>query len=290
MAQNVATIKPNSIAAVRAELNGPKMREQLSVALPNPKVLDRFNRNAITAISNNPDLLNADRRSLFASIMSAAQLGLMFDGFLGEGYLVTFKGKVQFIPGYRGLLKLARQSGEISSIDVDTIHEKDKVTLIAGDESRFNIEVDWRDRGEIIGAYAIAHFKDGGLQRAIMSLEEMERIRRAAFSGNSPAWKNHPGEMYKKTCFKRLSKMLPLSTEAQNALGMSDAADTGQIANLDGGSIIGEPDHDIGQNEPTRQRQTRLDRLAEEQSPAIDAEHEEIPGDDVPPPDENDLV
>lgn len=263
---NVVAAKPaKPIDIIRAELNGPKMREQLSMALPAHVNIDRFNRVAITAISQNPSLLDADRRSLFASCMTAAQLGLVTDGVLGEAYLVPYKGKVQLIPGYRGLLKLVRQSGEISSVDVDTIHENDKVTLIAGDESRFSIETDWRDRGEVIGAYAIAHFKDGGRQRAIMTLEQIEAIRKAAPSANSPAWKNHYGEMAKKTAFRRLAKMLPLSTEAQNALGVEDAHDAGRTARIEAGALI-EDQSEEAASPPAAGRASRLDRLAAEAS------------------------
>lgn len=275
---NVATIPPAQ--AIRAELYSPHMTEEFGRVMPDAKALERFKRTAWSTISRNPDLLNSDRRSLFSSIMDAAQLGLVVDGFLGEGYLVTFKGKVQFLPGYRGLLKLARQSGEISSIDVDTIHENDKVTLRSGDVSQFSIETNWQDRGEIIGAYAICHFKDGGIQRAIMSLAEIEKIRKAAFSGNSPAWRNSYGEMAKKTCFRRLAKMLPLSTEAQKALGLEDAVDEGKTARVDGDAIVTE---DSPQDTPPpRQRRSRLDALAE--AAPVDVESEPVEQDDVPPP------
>lgn len=283
------------IDVVRAHLNAGPMREQLSMALPKHVSVDRFNRVAITAISQTPSLLDADRRSLFAACVTAAQLGLVTDGVLGEAYLVPYKGKVQLIPGYRGILKLVRQSGDISSVDVDTIHENDKVELVSGDESRFTIETDWRNRGEIIGAYAVAHFKDGGRQRALMTLEEIEAIRKASPSGNSPAWKNHYGEMAKKTVFRRLAKMLPLSTEAAHALGVNDAADAGRVANVDNGVLVDEETGEV--TEAPKQRQSRLDRLAPvPQKPTdvspepIDAESEEMPRDDVPPPTEEDLV
>ena len=294
MANNVVPAKPaKPIDVIRAELNG-RMRPQLEMALPKHVSVEKFNRVALTAISQNPTLLDADRRSLFAACVTAAQLGLVTDGVLGEAYLVPYKGKVQLIPGYRGLLKLVRQSGEISSVDVDTIHENDEVNLVAGDESRFEVKTDWRNRGEVIGAYAIAHFKDGGRQRAIMTFEEIEAIRKASPSGNSPAWKNHYGEMAKKSVFRRLAKMLPLSTEAQHALGVQDAHDAGKIANVSDGVIVDEETGEVTERPEPRQRQSRLDRLAEDQAPAddgvVDAEAEEIPGGEVPPPNEQDLM
>src|SRR4051812_6061674 len=90
-------VKP--IDLVRQQLNLPSMREQLQMALPAGVSLDKFLRVAITALQQNPELLSMDRNSLFASIVTAAQLGLMPDAQLGEAYFVPFKGKVQLIAG-----------------------------------------------------------------------------------------------------------------------------------------------------------------------------------------------
>lgn len=229
----VATQRPaRPIDVLRAEITSPGMRNQFTMALPAHVPVERFTRVAVTAIAQNPDLLNADRNSLFAACMMAAQLGLVTDGVLGQAYLVPYKGRVQLIPGYRGLLQLARQSGEISAIDVDTIHENDDVEYVMGDESRFVVRPSWGDRGAIRGAFAIAKFRDGGLQRAVMTVDEIEAIRKRAPSGNSPAWKDSYGEMCKKTAFRRLAKMLPLTTEAQRALGVADAADAGRESRI----------------------------------------------------------
>ena len=132
-------LKP--IEEFRGGLN--RMDEQLVMALPRHVDVDRFKRIAVTAVQQNPDLLKADRSSLFGACVTAAQLGLVTDGVLGQAYLVPYKGKVQLIPGYKGLLALVRQSGEISSIDVDTIHENDQVEYVMGDDSRLTIRPNW---------------------------------------------------------------------------------------------------------------------------------------------------
>jgi len=248
-------LKP--IEEFREGLN--RMNEQLATALPRHVDVDRFKRIAVTAVQQNPDLLKADRRSLFEACVTAAQIGLVTDGILGQAYLVPYKGKVQLIPGYKGLLTLVRQSGEISSIDVDTIHENDEVEYVMGDESRLTIRPNWRERGAIIGAYAIARFKDGGIQRALMTKEEIDRIRNASPGKNSPAWREHYGEMAKKTVFRRLCKMLPLSTEAQAAVAVDEQAAAGRVARVDDGIVVvnePEPEAEEQQDEekPRRRR------------------------------------
>jgi len=267
-------LKP--IEEFRGGLN--RMDEQLVMALPRHVDVDRFKRIAVTAVQQNPDLLKADRSSLFGACVTAAQLGLVTDGVLGQAYLVPYKGKVQLIPGYKGLLALVRQSGEISSIDVDTIHENDRVEYVMGDDSRLTIRPNWTDRGAIIGAYAIARFKDGGIQRALMTKEEIEAIRKASPSANSPAWKNHFGEMAKKTVFRRLCKMLPLSTEAQAAAAIADQADAGKVAALDHGVVVideSEPATDESQDEEKPKR-PRKSKAAAEEAPPHDTETGEV--------------
>lgn len=251
-------LKP--IEEFREGLN--RMNEQLATALPRHVNVDRFKRIAVTAVQQNPDLLKADRRSLFEACVTAAQIGLVTDGVLGQAYLVPYKGKVQLIPGYKGLLTLVRQSGEISSIDVDTIHEHDEVEYVMGDESRLMIRPNWRERGAIIGAYAIAHFKDGGIQRALMTKAGIDKIRNASPGKNSPAWRDHYGEMAKKTVFRRLCKMLPLSTEAQAAVGVDEQAAAGRVARVDDGIVVvNAPESDAveqqSEEKPRRRRKAK---------------------------------
>ena len=262
--QSANTQELTPFDSFRREIN--RMRTQFKNALPPHIDPARFERVVITAIQGNPDLLRYDRSSLLGSCMMAAQLGLLTDGFLGQAHLVPFKGRVQLIVGYKGLLQLVRQTNEIKSVDVDTIHENDDVTLVAGDESVFKVVADWRDRGPIIGVYAIAHFKNGGVQRAIMSVEEVNRIRDASKGANSGPWKSHWAEMAKKTVFRRLCKWLPLSVEAQQATAVEDAADAGTYVTLNqDGDVV--PDTITEDAPPTNVTPLREGVVTDDQEP-----------------------
>ena len=69
-----------------------------------------------------PKLQECTRDSIFSSILQASELGLDLSPPMGEGYLIprwNGRAKVlecQFQPGYRGLVALARRSGEIAMI------------------------------------------------------------------------------------------------------------------------------------------------------------------------------
>ena len=90
-----------------------RTENEFRAALPAHIPVERFKRVVMTAVVNNPSLLDADRRSLFDSAMKAAQDGLLPDG--REGALVIFNAKqnggwikkVQWMPMIAGILKKA---------------------------------------------------------------------------------------------------------------------------------------------------------------------------------------
>jgi len=212
---------------IRAQMMSPAVQDQLQRALPPHVNPQRFTRIALTVIGQNPDLLKADRASLFQSVMGAAQLGLLPENVMGEAYILPFKGKAQLLVGYKGLLKLARQSGLITSIYADVAHENDtEAELILGSTAGVKHRPLLRgDRGDPLFVYAVAQFKDGSQQLAWMTIDEVERIRKGSPGANSPAWKGHWGQMAIKTCLRRLLKTLPLSTEAAMAVAADEAAE-----------------------------------------------------------------
>jgi recombination protein RecT len=198
------------------------MQEQLKTALPPHVPVEKFLRVAMTALQQNPDLLKYERNSLFAAVVSSAQLGLLPDAQLGEAYFVPFKGKVSLVPGYRGLIKLARQ-GDIGFVEAEIICANDDTTYVIGDESRFESIVNWRDRGPMVAVYALAKYRDGGIAaRVVMTKDQVDAIRAKSQAANGPAWSDNYEEMAKKTALRRLAKLLPLSTTANNAFRLSE--------------------------------------------------------------------
>jgi recombination protein RecT len=224
--QNTKPVKP--IDSVRATLE--RMRPQLEMALPRHISTDRLLRVAITAIQQTPKLLECDRTSLFAAVMTAAQLGLEPDGVLGQAYLVPFGGKVQFIPGYKGLIALARNSGEVESIAARLVHAKDRFAYAFGLEEKLDHIPASGDRGEVTHVYAVARFRTGGHHFEVMSRDEVEAVRRRSPAGNSGPWKDHWEEMARKTAIRRLAKYLPLSV--QKAAAVEDQAELGRFSNV----------------------------------------------------------
>jgi recombination protein RecT len=238
-----------------------KMAPAFKAALPAHIPVDRFVRTTLTAVQTNPDLLAADRRTLFASATRAAQLGLLPDG--REGAIVTFGNKCQFMPMIGGVLKLVRNSGEIASLDAQIVHQKDGFTYRPGIDLVPEHKPDWfGDRGEIVGVYAVAKTKDGAAYVEIMSKKDIEQVRNVSRSKGSGPWVTWWGEMARKTVLRRLAKRLPLSTDLDGALHEDDEL-----------FMPPEPDASAPEAKPAAPgRPSRLQKVAEqaqrEQAPA----------------------
>ena len=225
-----------------------RMKPQLAAALPRHLSADRMVRVALTCYRLNPGLAECTPKSVLAAVVQCSQLGLE-PGLLGQAYLVPIKRQwkddsgrwhsqmeCQFIPGYRGLIALARRSGEVTSIDAEIVYEQDEFELALGLEPRIvhRPRLDG-DRGQPRLAYAIARFREGGFQFQWMTIAQIETIRAGskADDGFGP-WSTDYDEMVRKTVVRRLCKYLPMSVEMANAVAVSDAVDDGKSAVLEG--------------------------------------------------------
>lgn len=228
MSTEVATTQPRTeVDRIRGSLD--KMRQDFVSALPAQIPTDRFVRTALTAIQLNPDLQAADRKSLLGAVMKAAQDGLLPDG--REGALVTYKTKVritnetggtreewrdmvQWMPMVAGLMKKARNSGEIVSLNAHVVYSKDRFHVLLGDEEKIEHEPSLEaERGEALGAYAIATLKDGSKIRTWLPKGKVELAKSVSKAANGPMWTKFWEEAWRKTAIRHLCKMLPASTD-----------------------------------------------------------------------------
>lgn len=256
MSQSTAEARPEIVTTVAAapkpvtvQSELERLKPQMAMVLPKHITPDRMVRIALTACQNNPKLLQADRKSFFAAIMRSAQLGLEPDGVLGQAYLIPFdksiqdangnwtkETQVQFIPGYKGLIDLARRSGDVTNIIAKEVCKNDKFKIAWHETPPFLHEQPATgDRGEVIGFWAMAHFKDGGYHWDYLSKEEIEAIRNQSSGWQSAVkfkkekdspWHKHFIEMGKKTAIRRIAKYLPMSV--QKAVVIDEMEERGQ--------------------------------------------------------------
>lgn len=232
--------------AVRAADNGvdkaqaPTIRDllerqkpEIARALPSTMDADRLTRIALTVIRTSPGLMKCKPESLLGAVMTAAQLGLE-PGPLGHAYLVPFKDEVTFIVGYRGLIELARRSGNIESLVAREVYEGDEFEVEYGLEDRLVHKPRlFGDRGQVIAYYAVARYVGGGHTFLVMSRGDVEKHRAKSAAKNGGPWRDHYDEMAKKTCVRALAKYLPLSVEAARAIQHDESVHQGVVTDQD---------------------------------------------------------
>jgi recombination protein RecT len=226
-------------------------KQQIAAALPRHLSVDRLIRTAFTAFNTTPRLWECDRRSLFGAIVQCAQLGLE-PGVLGRIYLVPFRNRktgtteVQVIIGYKGLVDLARRSGELSTVMAHEVRAGDAFRYRFGTEPELThtpSEDAERFKKPITHFYAVARLKDGGVQFDVMTKGEVDahRDRYSAAAKEGP-WVTEYDEMGKKTVLRRLCKLLPASIELHTAVALDQQAEVQMPQNL--GELAPPPDTD----------------------------------------------
>lgn len=207
-------------------------KDQMAVALPRHLTPDRMLRLTMTCIANEPKLLTCTKKSLVGCVMQLAQLGLE-PGILGHAYLLPYKNKgvdeAQIIVGYKGLLKLARNSGEISTVSARVVYLEDVFEYSFGlvDKLHHVPTELTQTADDLTHAYAVVHLKDGGVQWDVMNKREVLEVKSSSRAGDRGPWKTHPAEMWKKSVLRRICKLLPASVELQTAITLDENVDAG---------------------------------------------------------------
>jgi recombination protein RecT len=199
------------------------MEAQFKMVLPSHIPVEKFTRVLITAVNNNPDLLALDRASFYSAAMKCAQDGLLADG--QEAALVPFKGKTQYMPMIKGILKKVRNSGELATITSHIVYQNDKFRYYMDDNGE-HVEHEpllGGERGKEIGVYALAKTKDGEIYFEFMTPEQIEQVKNISAAKNSGPWIGpFATEMWRKTVIRRLSKRLPMSTDLEQVIQRDD--------------------------------------------------------------------
>lgn len=243
---NIANIKNGEVAKTPVDkvahmLASPSMQAQIKAALPRHMTPERLARIVTTEIRKVPKLAECTPVSFFGAVIQCAQLGLEPGNALGHAYLLPYGKDVQLIIGYRGMIDLARRSGQIVSIDARAVYEGDKFECRLGLDPHIEHKPDWANPNRTMGdklqfVYAVAKLKDGGIQFDVMSRAEIEGIRARSKAGNGGPWKTDYQAMALKTVVRRLFKFLPVSIEIQTAVGLDERAEMGLTQ--DNGAVI----------------------------------------------------
>jgi len=294
--------------ASRVQTNLGAMTKQFQSTLPAHIDTKKFLRAAVTAVQNTPDLQEAEVPTIISACQKAATDGLILDG--KEAALVVFNKNVaprgakakwekhaQYMPMVAGLLKKARNSGQISMISAHCVYMNDAFTYKLGLEPQLDHTpiIDGAP-GDLRCVYAIAKLKDGTVQFEVMTKTQVYKILASSKSGwdsqkNEPKgiWKTWEDQMWRKTALKALLKYLPSSSDLDDLITYDN--DEFGLADTQAAAPAAAP---VEQKAPPKKKATRAAAAILKDKPAAKEPAEEavvIEGelvDDAPPNDGSD--
>lgn len=187
---------------------------------------------ALQIINKSKQLSGATMESKQAAVLNIAQCGLTLNPVMKLAYLVprwSPQGTQCCLePSYQGLVKLLTDTGSVVAINAQLVYADDEFEVNAAD---FNNPITHKpkpfskDRGDIVGVYAIAQLPNGTFQAETMSIDDVYEIRERsesykAFKAGkikSCVWTTDEGEMTRKTICRRIVKYLPKTDKFKKA-------------------------------------------------------------------------
>lgn len=206
---------------IRTLIQSDAVKQQLALVLPKHLTADRMARVALTSIMKTPKLGLCSPESLLQALMLCSQAGLEPDG--RNAHLIPYGDQVQVIFDWKGLVSLAKRNG-IQNIAAEIVCENDTFEWHRdGEGLHFKHRIEFRKpRGNMFAAYCI--WKDGSqFDGEVMTIEEVEGIRKRSRAGNAGPWVTDFNEMAKKTVIRRASKKWPLDSEVAEAMNDADS-------------------------------------------------------------------
>lgn len=225
----------NPVASFNAFMQ--KHKSQLELALPKHLNADRMVRLSLTAFSQNPALQKCDPKTIFGSIIVASQLGLEI-GVNGQGYLVPYKDKCTFVPGWKGLVDLANRGGRCT-VWTGAVYEGDEFDYMLGDSPYCKHKPCGEfEESKLTHVYAIGRVKDS--EMPVIEVWPIKKVHAHFKKTVVPALqsnhysKKHLEAYAKKVALLQVLKYMPQSIEMSNAVDVSYAAEQGKGITIDG--------------------------------------------------------
>ena len=233
------------IAQVTGTIRSPEMQKQLSTMLPPSINIDKFTEVAIQAISSSPEVLEADKDSLYRACVASARRGLLPDK--KEGAFIVFNSNVgtrdrpqymkmvQFLPMVEGIIKEMTKAG-IRAYAV-SVYANDAIRFWNDDAGQHVMHepMVFGDRGEMVGVFAAATTADGRPYVEAMSIADVMRIaaksKQCRLNNDASValggtWKTDFERMSQKSPLHRLRKRLGIADDLEEMTDIDLAATT----------------------------------------------------------------
>lgn len=203
----------------------PECRVLMEAAISDKNLsVERCAKAAIATVLRDDFLWGCTSQSIFDCVLAATQLQMLVGKETGHAYIVPFKDQATLVLGYKGIVTLARRSGEIESIEARVVYKNELPNFSAeyGTNGHVrHVPILFGERGEPVGVYMFAKFKGGGTHFEAMDMAQVDAVRARSRAKGGP-WVTDYLEMARKTVVKRGAKMLPLTADVAEAFGADD--------------------------------------------------------------------
>ncbi|GLY10361.1 recombinase RecT [Pseudobacillus badius] len=224
--KNAAPVQKDNSIQGQLQQAFAKQFKAIQSIVPKHVTPERLVRIGLNAVSRTPKLLECTQESIIGAVINCATLGLE-PNLMGHAYLVPFyngktkKMEAQFQIGYRGLIDLARRTGQLSVVYAREVYEGDKFEFAYGLEPKLIHEPCGEDdESKVTHFYAVYKLNDGGFDFIVMSRRQVEKHRDRFTKSQKNGqvfgpWSDHFIEMAKKTVLIKALKTAPISIEQQ---------------------------------------------------------------------------
>jgi recombination protein RecT len=191
-----------------------------AAVLPSHVPAPAFVRLAQGVLRRSEDLMLAARRdpgALMAALLDCARLG--HEPGTPAYYLVPIKGVIEGWEGYRGVIERIYRAGAVQSVRAAVVRERDFYEYEEGlprPVHRYPRFASAEERGPLVGVYAYAEMRGGGISRVVeMGRDEVMKHKAMSKGSDRPdsPWRKWEDSMWLKCGAAELEKWVPSSTE-----------------------------------------------------------------------------
>lgn len=209
---------------------------------------------------------NRNPMSVQLAMYNAASTGLTLNPANAYAYLVPRDNAIKLDISYKGLIKIATDTGSILWGRAELVYEADTFVYNGPALAPAHTAQPFKkDRGELVGVYCIAKTHGGDILTEVMDIAELEKIRDksdAWAKKKAGPWRDWFTEMARKAVIKRAQKTWPYTDKSEKL------AEAIQIANdAEGGYTF---ESDVPAAVITDDRKRRCDEAYEQYFPSVD--------------------
>lgn len=254
-----------SLARIKNYARSPEIVERFSEILGN-RGASAYISSVLLAVSENRKLQACTPQSIITAAMRAAALRLSCDPATGQAWIIPYKGKAVFTPGYKGLKDMAIRTGRYRYLNVARIY---KGQTVREDQLKGIHYIDgFRENGEIIGYLLYFELLSGYSKTYYMTVEEI----RAHADKYAPSYHNKDSAWWTNFDDMAAKTVLSAGLKRWGYFDPNDALALAADETVYEDPTLPDPETVTAEEQPRRSVRQNMDELGFADAEFVDAE------------------